>query len=60
MLLQTQGDGKSISLEGIERTLVENAVSISNGNYSAAARLLGITRSQLAYRCEKYKLEGEA
>lgn len=61
MLLQTQGDGKSISLEGIERTLVENAVSVSKGNYSAAARLLGITRSQLAYRCEKYKLaEGES
>lgn len=60
MLLQTQGDGKSISLEEIERTLVENAVSVSNGNYSAAARLLGITRSQLAYRCEKYKMsEGE-
>lgn len=56
MLMQTQGDGKSISLEDIERTLVENAVSVSNGNYSAAARLLGVTRSQLAYRCEKYKL----
>ncbi|CAI06292.1 putative sigma-54 dependent transcriptional regulator [Aromatoleum aromaticum EbN1] len=61
MLLRTQEDGKTVSLEGIERALVENAVAISNGNYSAAARLLGITRSQLAYRCEKYKLaEGES
>ncbi len=55
-LLKTHGDGKTISLDKIERDLVEHAVEISNGNYSAAARLLGITRSQLAYRCEKYRL----
>lgn len=56
MLLQTQGDGQSICLDSIERTLVERAVLVSKGNYSAAARMLNITRSQLAYRCEKYRL----
>lgn len=60
MLLKTQGDGKTICLDSIERALVERAVLISKGNYSAAARMLNITRSQLAYRCEKYKLAEEA
>ncbi|MDT3671717.1 MAG: sigma 54-interacting transcriptional regulator [Aromatoleum sp.] len=60
LLLQFQGNDTTLSLDKIEQTLVENAVSMSKGNYSAAARLLGITRSQLAYRCEKYKMtEGE-
>ncbi|MEH6823538.1 MAG: sigma 54-interacting transcriptional regulator [Motiliproteus sp.] len=44
-----------LSLEDIERTLVENAISQCDGNLSAAARLLGISRSQIGYRCEKYK-----
>ena len=38
------------SLEDIELVLLETAVEKSNGNLSAAARLLGITRPQLAYR----------
>lgn len=55
-LLQAHGDTSgAVSLEQIERTLVENAVEQARGNFSAAARLLGITRSQLAYRYEKYK-----
>ena len=61
-LLQTlstlTGDGSGVlSLEQVERTLVENAVEQTRGNLSAAARLLGMTRSQLAYRCEKYRLD---
>ena len=60
-LQQAQGDaGGIISLEQVERLLVENAVAQAKGNLSAAARLLNITRSQLAYRCEKYKTGDEA
>ena len=39
-----------ISLEAIERRLMDEAVARADGNLSAAARLLGITRAQLAYR----------
>jgi two-component system response regulator HydG len=38
------------SLEDIELIILETAVIKCNGNLSAAARLLGITRAQLAYR----------
>ena len=38
------------SLEDIELILLETAVEKCHGNLSAAARLLGITRPQLAYR----------
>ena len=38
------------SLEDIELILLETAVEKCDGNLSAAARLLGITRPQLAYR----------
>jgi transcriptional regulator with GAF, ATPase, and Fis domain len=55
-VLAGEGNG-TLSLEQIERTLVENAVEQTRGNLSAAARLLGMTRSQLAYRCEKYRLD---
>lgn len=59
-LLQAQGDANGIiSLEQVERILVENAVEQARGNFSAAARLLCVTRSQLAYRCEKYKASDE-
>ncbi len=39
-----------VSLEDIERRLMDEAVARAGGNLSAAARLLGITRAQLAYR----------
>ncbi|MDP3673396.1 MAG: sigma 54-interacting transcriptional regulator [Telluria sp.] len=60
-LLQALGDASGVvSLEQVERILVENAVEQAKGNFSAAARLLCVTRSQLAYRCEKYKASDEA
>ncbi len=43
-----------LSLAGIEKRLLELAVKRSGGNLSAAARLLGITRPQLAYRLTKH------
>jgi two-component system response regulator HydG len=38
------------ALHDIELALLETAVEMSNGNITAAGRLLGITRAQLAYR----------
>jgi hypothetical protein len=35
--------------------LLEGAVAKANGNLSSAARLLGITRPQLAYRLKRMK-----
>jgi DNA-binding NtrC family response regulator len=40
----------SASLEQIERLLLDAAVGRAHGNLAAAARLLGLTRPQLAYR----------
>ncbi len=48
-LLLGQGDG-SVSLEEVESMLLMKAVERSEGNVSAAARLLGITRPQMVYR----------
>jgi two-component system, NtrC family, response regulator HydG len=50
-LLHGQGQGASdVSLDEIETVLLRKAVERSQGNVSAAARLLGITRPQLVYR----------
>ena len=42
------------SLDDLEGDLLKAAVSRSEGNLSAAARLLGINRPQLAYWLKKY------
>ncbi len=44
---------QNIGLETLERNLIEKAVAKADGNLSAAARTLGITRPQLAYRLKK-------
>ena len=44
---------QSGSLEDVETMLLETAVEKANGNLSQAARLLGMTRPQLAYRLKK-------
>ncbi|HRN75020.1 sigma-54-dependent Fis family transcriptional regulator [Ottowia sp.] len=43
----------SMQLEQAEAMLIERAVDRSRGNLSAAARLLGLTRPQLAYRLKR-------
>ncbi|CAN0627398.1 Transcriptional regulatory protein XylR [Burkholderia multivorans] len=48
LLDRLQGCGGG--LEGLERALLHEAVDRANGNLSAAARLLGLTRAQLSYR----------
>ena len=47
--LQQQG----LSLPELERQLLDLAVANANGNLSAAARSLGLSRPQLAYRLKK-------
>lgn len=45
---------EGISLETVEHDLILMALEKSGGNQTKAARLLGITRSALIYRMEKY------
>jgi two-component system NtrC family response regulator len=47
---------EGISLEEVEKVLVEKALKMSNGNRSEAARLLKIPRHVLIYRLEKFNL----
>lgn len=49
LLEQLLGEG-GFSLSELERSAYQAAVDRSRGNLSAAARLLGLTRPQLAYR----------
>lgn len=46
-----------LSLEVVERKLIERALEKASGNQSAAARLLGISRDTLRYRLEKFATE---
>jgi transcriptional regulator with GAF, ATPase, and Fis domain len=46
-----------LDLEDVERTLVLKALAQARHNKSRAARLLGLTRSQLYSRIEKYGLQ---
>jgi DNA-binding NtrC family response regulator len=43
------------TLDEVESMLLETAVAKAKGNLSGAARLLGITRPQLAYRLKRMK-----
>ena len=45
------------TMEGAERSLIADALGRAEGNVSAAARLLGVTRNTLRYRMRKYGLE---
>jgi DNA-binding NtrC family response regulator len=51
---------EGVDLEAVERGLLEQALGRTNGNQSAAARLLGITRYALRYRMEKFGVDGAA
>lgn len=46
---------RGLSLDVLEEGLIEEAVSKAEGNLSAAARTLGLTRPQLSYRLQKTK-----
>ncbi|MCG6957354.1 MAG: sigma-54 dependent transcriptional regulator [Gemmatimonadetes bacterium] len=45
-----------VALEDVERELIEQALDRTQGNKSAAARLLGLTRDTLRYRLERFGL----
>ena len=45
-----------VDLESVERSLVEQALAQAEGNKSKAARLLGLSRSQLYTRLDRYGL----
>ena len=47
---------RNTSLQELENRLLDAAVTRSQGNLSSAARLLGMTRPQLAYRLKKRDL----
>jgi transcriptional regulator with GAF, ATPase, and Fis domain len=49
-LLQGRPPGQRLSLDELEAELVRSAIRMTDGNQSAAARLLGMSRSQLIYR----------
>ena len=44
---------QNIDIASLERRLMQTAMQRAKGNLSQAARLLGITRPQLAYRLKK-------
>ena len=48
---------QGISLEEVEREIIRYALAMQNGNQSETARYLGITRSTLIYRMQKFGLD---
>lgn len=48
---------QGISIEEVEKQLIVTALEKALGNQSKAAQLLGITRSALIYRMQKYNLK---
>jgi two-component system, NtrC family, response regulator AtoC len=45
---------QGITLDEVEKNYIREALRIKQGNKVQAARILGITRSALLYRMEKY------
>jgi DNA-binding NtrC family response regulator len=43
----------ALTLDALEQQIIKEAVEHTKGNLASAARLLGLTRAQLAYRLEK-------
>jgi len=48
---------KGISFDEVERELILKALDKSKGNQTKAAQLLGLTRSALLYRAQKYQVK---
>ena len=46
---------QGVSIEGLESRLINEAMQHSAGNLAAAARLLGLSRAQFAYRLKKHQ-----
>jgi transcriptional regulator with PAS, ATPase and Fis domain len=56
-VLAAQALANNLNLEELESSMLQLAVSQSGGNLSSAARSLGLTRPQLAYRLKKKGLQ---
>lgn len=52
--------GKGLALDDLEATLINSAVERAGGNLSQAARTLGMTRPQLAYRYKTLRNGGRS
>ncbi|SHJ78750.1 regulatory protein, Fis family [Paramaledivibacter caminithermalis DSM 15212] len=48
---------KGINLEEVEKSFIKQALVLSEGNQTKAAKLLGITRHTLLYRMDKYDIK---
>jgi DNA-binding protein Fis len=46
-----------MTVDAMERGLVEKALRQARGNKSKAARILGLSRAQLYWRLDKYELQ---
>jgi transcriptional regulator with GAF, ATPase, and Fis domain len=53
LLNGTDGQTPTLTLEMLEHKVIEEAVAHTKGNLAKAARMLGLTRAQLAYRLQK-------
>jgi two-component system, NtrC family, response regulator HydG len=51
--IATDAISNRVSLKHLDRTIMEKAVALANGNLALAARSIGLTRPQLAYRLKK-------
>ncbi len=47
---------EGISLENVEKDFIRQALQISSGNQTKAAKLLGLSRDALRYRMQKFEL----
>jgi transcriptional regulator with AAA-type ATPase domain len=55
-LLDTLGQlDQGFSIEGLESRLINEALQQNAGNLAAAARLVGLSRAQFAYRLKKHQ-----
>lgn len=52
--MATPGELRGSALERVEREMLAQALALTGGNVSRAARELGISRDTLRYRMEKY------
>jgi len=48
-----------LSLEAVEKKMIENALQMCRWNVSHAAKLLSLSRDTLRYRIKKYNLDGQ-
>jgi len=58
LLARLAPDAEPVTLEDVERRLIEEALTTTQGNQVRAAKLLGITRDTLRYRMKKFGLGG--